>query len=139
MSRSAEITLDWADGTYPFALKWGQLEELQEKTDAGPYFLLGRLHDGSWRIGDIEHTIRLGLIGGGMAPMAALALVRRYVQARPPLENLTTAQAILGAAVMGAPDETVGKKDAGAEKPKRRSRAAKSASPASTEPEKPSD
>lgn len=137
MSRSAEVTLDWADGSHLFALKWGQIEELQEKTDAGPYFLLCRLHDGTWRIGDIEHVIRLGLIGGGMEPIKALGLVRRYVRDRPPMESLATAQAILGVGVMGAPDEPVGKKDAGAEKPKRRSRAEKSASLASTEPERP--
>lgn len=138
MSRSAEVTLTWADGDYLFALKWAQLIELQEKTEAGPYFVLGRLGDGTWRIGDISEVIRLGLIGGGMAPIAALGLVRRYVEARPPMENLQTAQAILAVALMGSPDESVGKADAGAGKPKRRSRAAKSASQVSTEPEPPS-
>lgn len=133
MGRSAEVTLEWADGDYPFALKWGQLVELQEKTDAGPYFLLSRLHDGNWRVGDIREVIRLGLIGGGMEPIKALGMVKRYVEDRPPMENLTTAQAILGVAVMGVPEERVGKADAGAEVSKRRSRAAKSASPASTE------
>lgn len=138
MSRRAEVTLEWADGDYLFALKWGQLIELQEKTDAGPYFLLGRLHDGTWRIGDIREVIRLGLIGGGMEPIRALGMVKRYVEDRPPMENLATAQAILGIAIMGAPEEKVGKADAGAEKSKRRSRVEKSASPASTEPAPPS-
>ena len=137
MGRSAELTLGWADGDYLFALKWGQLVELQEKTDAGPYFLLSRLHDGNWRVGDIREVIRLGLIGGGMEPINALGMVKRYVEDRPPMENLATAQAILGIAIMGAPEEKVGKADAGAEVPKRRSRAAKSASPASTEQGRP--
>lgn len=137
MSRSAQITLDWADGTFLFALKWGQLAELQEKCDAGPYVVLGRLAEGSWRIGDISDTIRLGLIGGGMAPLDALKKVRTYVEDRPPLENVRHAQAILSAALLGAPDEQPGKPRAGSRRATR-SRAAKSASPGSTEPAPPS-
>ncbi|AXQ93205.1 gene transfer agent family protein [Cereibacter azotoformans] len=137
MSRSAEITLDWADGTYLFALKWGQLGELQEKCDAGPYVVLGRLADGSWKVGDISDTIRLGLIGGGMAPAAALKKVRAYVEDRPPFENLQHAQAILSAALLGAPEERTGKPRAGGRRATR-SRAERSASPESTAPEPPS-
>lgn len=137
MSRSAEITLDWADGTYLFALKWGQLAELQEKCDAGPYVVLGRLAAGSWKIEDISDTIRLGLIGGGMAPVDALKKVRAYVEDRPPFENLQYAQAILSAAVVGAPDEQTGKPRAGSRRATR-SRAERSGSPESTEPEPPS-
>lgn len=112
MSRSAQIELDWADGSYPFRLAWGQLAELQEKCDAGPYIVLQRLHNGTWRLSDIADTIRLGLIGGGMAPVDALKKVRTYVEERPPMENVIFAQAILSAALMGAPDERVGENDA---------------------------
>lgn len=108
MSRDGRIELDWADGTYSFRLGWGQLAELQEKTDAGPFVVLQRLHNGQWRIEDIANVIRLGLIGGGMEPAKALAKVRTYVEARPPMENVLSAQAILSAAVIGAPEETVG-------------------------------
>ena len=134
MTRSAEITLDWADGTYLFALKWGQLIELQEKCDAGPFVVLARLQDQSWRVGDIADTIRLGLIGGGTAPLDALKLTRTYVEARPPLENVRVAQAVLAAALMGAPEERVGKPQAGASA-STRSRTAKSASRKSSGPE----
>lgn len=119
MPRSAEITLDWADGTYPFALKWGQLIELQEKCDAGPAFILSQLMDGTWRVEQINSILRLGLIGAGMEPIPALKLVRTYVEGRPPLENLGHAQAVLAAAVMGAPDEEPGKPEAGAKRPSR--------------------
>ena len=112
MSRDATVTFDWADGTYRFSLKWGQLAELQEACDAGPYVVLQRLHSGAWRIEDISNIIRLGLIGGKMEPVAALKLVRAYVEARPPMENLVPAQVILSAALMGAPEETVGEADA---------------------------
>lgn len=112
MSRNGGITLDWADGTYPFRLAWGQLAELQEKCDAGPYVVLQRLHNGTWRLSDIADTIRLGLIGGGMKPVDALKQVRTYVEERPPMENVIFAQAILSAALIGAPEESVGENDA---------------------------
>lgn len=108
MSRDGRIELDWADGTHSFRLGWGQLAELQEKTDAGPFVVLQRLHNGQWRVEDVSHVIRLGLIGGGMEPAKALAKVRAYVEARPPMENVLPAQAILSAAVIGAPDEPTG-------------------------------
>lgn len=110
MSRDASLTLDWADGTFVFRLAWGELEKLQEACDAGPYVVLGRLVDGSWKIGDIGNVIRLGLIGGGMPPVEALKKVRSYVEDRPPMENLMFAQAIMSAAVVGAPEEPIGKK-----------------------------
>ncbi|TPL49232.1 gene transfer agent family protein [Mesorhizobium sp. B2-4-4] len=107
MSRDAKVTLDFADGTYPFRVGWGEFAELQEKTDAGPFVVLGRLMDRTCRTADISNVIRLGLIGGGMEPTKALALVRSYVEDRPPAENLPIAQAVLMAACMGAPDERI--------------------------------
>lgn len=108
MSRDARVELDWADGTYQFRLAWGQLAELQEKTDAGPYVVLRRLMESTWFLTDISQVIRLGLIGGGMEPSKALQMVRTYVEDRPPVENLPTAQAVMMAACMGAPDDKVG-------------------------------
>lgn len=112
MSRDAQITLPWADGDYVFRLGWGELELLQEACDAGPYVVLNRLFDESWKMGDISHTIRLGLIGGGKAPVDALKLVRQWVEARPPMENIMFAKGILQAALMGAPEEKVGESEA---------------------------
>lgn len=109
MSRDASIDLDWADGTYKFRLGIAQIRELQEKCDAGPVFILERLVKGTWRVDDLLQTIRIGLIGGGTKPEVALRLVRTYVEGRPLLENVQYAQAILGAALVGAPDEPVGK------------------------------
>lgn len=135
MSRDARITLDWADDSYVFRLAWGQLVEMQEKTDAGPYVVLQRLYDGSWRMADIVEPIRLGLIGGGLEPVKALKLVRQYVQERPPVENVLVAQAVLSAALMGAPDETPGKQVApGQESDSTISRTESSGSEPSTEP-----
>lgn len=106
--RDARIELTFADGDYSFRMGWGELAELQEKCDAGPHVVYSRLGDGSWKIEDISHTIRLGLIGGGLTPVDALKVVRKYVEARPPLESLLTAQAVLLAALYGVEEEQVG-------------------------------
>ncbi|WP_275790559.1 gene transfer agent family protein [Pararhizobium gei] len=110
--RDAQVSFAWADGDYTFRLGWGELELLQEACDAGPYAILNRLHDETWRIRDISHVIRLGLIGGGMVPTAALKKVRDYVEARVPNENLLFAQIILSAGIVGAPEEKLGEGDA---------------------------
>jgi hypothetical protein len=110
--RDARLTLDWADGTYTFRLAWGELAELQEQCNAGPYVILDRLYTRQWRIEDVSNVIRLGLIGGGMEPVKALKLVRSYVEARPPMENVLFATGILSAGLMGAPDEPAGEGEA---------------------------
>lgn len=110
--RDGQITLTWADGDHVFRLGWGELELLQEACNAGPYVILERLIDKSFLVGDISHVLRLGLIGGGMAPVAALKLVRDYVEKRVPAENLIFAQAVLSAGCVGAPEEKLGETDA---------------------------
>lgn len=107
-NRDASVTLDWGDGTYKFRLAWGELIELQEKTDAGPSFILDKFYNGDWKVQYISEVIRLGLIGGGQTPSEALKLTRRYVESRPPFENLSTAQGILAIALLGAPEDKLG-------------------------------
>ena len=112
VSRDASVTLTFADGDYVFRLAWRQLMQLQEACDAGPWFIMNQLHAAGlglapkeMRVQYIYEVIRLGLIGGGLDPVKALKLVREYVEARPPQENLMLAQGVLGAALYGAPDE----------------------------------
>lgn len=125
MSRDASIgPLAWADGNYTFRLGWGELALLQEATDCGPLFLLERLAGKHWRIGDISHSIRLALIGGGATPDKALSLVTAYVEQRPPMENVMLAYAVVAAGVQGAPDEPL---------KKRQGRKAKGSTPSPTE------
>jgi hypothetical protein len=112
MSRDGSTTFDWADGTYKFRLGIGECRELQEKTDCGPYELLRRVDSGTWRIDDLVETIRIGLIGGGLAPVKAKRLVDRYC-GPPFIPDLAPARAILMAALVGAPDgEKPGKRKA---------------------------
>jgi hypothetical protein len=112
MSRSGEYSGPWADGDYTFRLPWGQLVELQEKCDAGPYVILKRISDGSWRVEDLSQTVRLGLIGGGVEPKAALQLARDYVEARPLAESVLIAHEILSAAILGTGEEQPGEQKA---------------------------
>lgn len=104
MSRSGQVSFEWADGEHTFALKIGQLIELQEKCDAGPPLILARLSGSAWRVSDVRETIRLGLIGGGMSPTDALKLTVRYVDERPLAESAMPANVILAAALYGAPE-----------------------------------
>lgn len=109
MSRSGKITLNWGDGEHIFRLRIGELIELQEKCDAGPAFILERLATSRWKVQDIRETIRLGLVGGGLEPIKALTLVKRYVDERPLQENVNHAYVIVAAAIVGAEEEPLGK------------------------------
>lgn len=110
-TRSARITIDWADGSYEFRLGLGELRELQEKCKAGPPAIHRRLIQGEWMVNDIRETLRLGLIGGGLEPSRALAKIARYVDARPLNENLFPAITILHVALNGVDDEDTPESD----------------------------
>ena len=112
MARDASVTLPWADGNYTFRLGWAELIMLQEACDAGPFEILAHLSTTKWKIQEISHVIRCGLIGGGIEPAKALTLVQTYVEKRPPMENLVFAKGILSVGVHGAPDEKPGEADA---------------------------
>lgn len=108
----ALVELVWGDGLNRFDLHIGQLRELQTKCGAGPQRILHRLASIDWLVDDIRETIRLGLIGGGMTPSAAHALTVRYFDERPPLESRPAAQVILMQALVGVPEDVVGKAEA---------------------------
>jgi hypothetical protein len=109
MSADGSIELAWGDGEDIFRLALGQLRILQEKCKAGPNTIRLRLLSGEWYVDDIRETIRLGLIGGGAKPAAAQEKVQRSVDAQPLADNVMLAAAILAAAIVGAPDDPVGK------------------------------
>lgn len=110
---NGRIEIAWGDGDHVFNLaKVGQILELESKCDCGVMEILNRLRQDRWRFNDIRETIRIGLIGGGMAPVAALDLVKRYVDDRPWGESVHTALTILIASIVGVPGDDVGKPDA---------------------------
>lgn len=131
MSGTGTVEIIWADGEHRFSLPIGRLRELQDKCKAGPVRILTRLATGDWLVDDVRETIRLGLIGGGLAPEDAYRLVERYVDAGSWLTNVDTARAVLMGALVGPEDDQVGKGAA----PTVATETAASPSPPSTEPE----
>ena len=100
------IVLDWADGQYSFQLAGKQIEELQRvcgtpNNPIGIGAIAGRVFNQQFFYADVYHTIRLALIGGGMAPTRATQLVDVYVDGKAlgnpadPSNPLRTTQAIL--------------------------------------------
>jgi hypothetical protein len=114
MAANGTVELEWGDGPHSFCLaKMGQVLELEERCNAGIMEVLKRLQGQRWRYMDVREPIRLGLIGGGKSPPAALALVRRYVEERPLEESALVAMVIVSAAVVGVPGDQPGKALAG--------------------------
>lgn len=105
MSRSAKVLAPFGDGKYTFQLDIAGLEELDELCDAGPEEQYHRINEGRWRVKDIREPIRIGLVRGGTDPMRALALVSRYAAAGYLGELKPLAMNILGAAILGSPEE----------------------------------
>jgi len=122
---AAEVELAWADGSYLFALKLKQIEELQRLCGAGLGEIAQRLLvERRWRVSDVVERIRLGVVGGGLPAVRARELVDTYVDGRPladprdPANPLATAQAIIMAAYFGvaeAAEEPEGKAGAAAD------------------------
>jgi hypothetical protein len=119
MSADGSITLQWASGEHRFRLAIGELRELFDFVNKprvaigagliGPIDLLRSLQSGNAWPHEIREVMRLGLIGGGMSPLEALTLVKRYVEHRPALENMLPAYQVIEAACVGVPDDPVGK------------------------------
>lgn len=151
MSRNAEVTLDFAGGTYLFRLPIERLAELQEATGAGPWYIQWALEASALArtVGMappkdmvpsyVIEPIRLGLIGGGMEAVKALKLVRDYVGPGQLAENVALAYAILGAAIQGVPEDKPVKKARAARTTAKPSRADGSDSRTSTAPALPAD
>jgi hypothetical protein len=133
MSLSTRITRDFGDGPHEFQLPVKQLDALQDECGCGPAELFLRLMSHRWKRKDIRETIRLGLIGAGMDSMAALRLVKLYVDDQPLMQFVPIAKDIVEAVLQGIAEVTEGKTTAAKEKPKRRETAPTvSTSPPST-------
>lgn len=89
-------TFDWADGSHTFRLTFKGICELEAKIDRGILWLYRELERGEAKLEHIREVHRIGLIGGGMEPPAAISLVRRYIEETPSvLSNTMSAKLIL--------------------------------------------
>lgn len=110
------IRLNWTGGEHDFALRLGELRALQKACDAGPEEILTRLLRGTWRVDDVVETLRLGLIGAGMAREEAARLVNLQCDQGLPAALRLTASAILGHALL-PPEDRAEAADGDAGKP----------------------
>lgn len=122
-----KIDLDFADGTYTFALPLARIDELQRKCGGvGIGAIFARVLKGCIRVGDdvvlapaaaefhavdLVETIRQGLIGGNhgvvndqeitVSPALAGKLIDNYVMTAPLSDSWSLAASILGACIVG--------------------------------------
>lgn len=142
MPANGQVEINWADGSHTFNIaKIKSVLELEDKCEAGVSEVFQRISDGKWKINDVRETIRLGLIGGGMMPDAALKLVQRYVDDRPWAESVPVAMVVLMAAMVGVPGDPLEKKQETERTKEDRSTATMDdmSAPSSTDLEPPSD
>lgn len=110
MSANGTRSIVWANGEDQFCIaKVGLILDLEDKCKCGIATVMGRLEAGAWHLNDVRETIRLGLIGGGMTPEAAMAAVRRHVDDAPLGIHVLLAYEVVKAAIFGVPDDPVGK------------------------------
>lgn len=112
MSSVGTIRLAWQGGEHDFCCATvGNILSLQDLCGAGIGTILQRLIGGAWYVQDIRETIRLGLIGGGLAPDRALELVKVHVDSneRGLAPSVVLAIKILERVVIGVPDDPLGK------------------------------
>ena len=98
-------TAPFGGGEQTFRLRIGELEELQERCDAGPEFIVQSIYAGTWRVAYVREAIRLGLIGAGMAPTQAQAMRDRYCSDGQLAANKSLAANIIGASLMGSAED----------------------------------
>ena len=101
--------LRWAGGEHEFGLSVSDLEALQDRCGGDGVFLVyNRIVGGIATTRDILATTALGLEGPEMSKIDAVKLVRGIAEDQGLNALLLTAQAVLGAALMGWPDQEPG-------------------------------
>src|SRR4051812_24687773 len=91
----------FGDGEHTFRLASAQIRELETKCGSGIGAIANRLFARNFAQADINETIRLALIGGGMAPRRAHELIVAYVEGRPLIETYELAVKILQRTLFG--------------------------------------
>lgn len=102
------IVKEWAGTERQFRLPLGRVMDLEQATDTGIGALFFRVVRTQWKVGDIYHTIRLALIGGGMEIIDAERLMKNSFEMRPYMENATLASEILSSLMSGVEEGSEG-------------------------------
>ncbi len=105
-----KFTEAFGDGVYQFRLcGLAEWTELEAKVGQPMFVIAERLRTRQCGALDIYEPIRLALIGGGLKPVDALILCKRYILERPLAENWGLALKCIDAALFG-PEEYLEKK-----------------------------
>lgn len=92
----------FGDAEYTIRLT-GKLTVELDKLTGGFGALCTRVFNKQFTLADLHHTVRLALIGGGLSPERAAALIALYAIDRPIIEIYPLAVAILDRAWFGQP------------------------------------
>lgn len=110
MSAVGTVRIVWGNGEDDFCIsRSGSIFALEDKCNAGLGEIRMRLQAGTWRLNDVRETIRLALIGAGMDAEKAMTAVKLHVDGEPLAKSVLIAHAIVAAALVGVPDDPVGK------------------------------
>jgi hypothetical protein len=112
-----ELIREWAGRERIFALRFGDVLDLEqacgdgkEKSPVGAIYF--RLASARFSAGDVYHTIRLSLIGGGMGRLQADHLLRERFDGAGYMGHATLALDILNALMAGVePSDAKGETD----------------------------
>ena len=112
MSDRLAFTGFFGDAEHRFALTDPMVAELERLTECGVGALYSRIVKQAFKASDLAQIIRLGLIGGGMAPERAAQMVQTYATDRPLGETFPLALDVLDARWFGTPTPETPKEDA---------------------------
>lgn len=116
MSRAfGTVELDWHGETHRFRLDVAGIRDLERACDAGLEQILRRLQTGDWRHADVRETLRLGLVGAGLAEAKAAPIVVRLVDRKPLLLNTGPAIEVIAAVLVPFVERPIPGKAAAAE------------------------
>ena len=82
------VTLEWAGRERVFALRFGEVMALEQacgdgRTPDASGAIFQRVSTGRFRVADLFHVLKQGLIGGGMGLLQADKLVRDHFDRQP--------------------------------------------------------
>lgn len=96
VSQHGAVILAWGDGEHRFRLDLSGIEDIEAKCDRSIFDIARRASTAvrEIRAREMREVLRCGLIGGGMEPVKALQLVKRYLDERPLDESRDTVFAV---------------------------------------------
>lgn len=123
MSRHGDVMIAWGDGEGPgengeycFRLGLAEWRKIDERFSVGPFEMLRRVSQGTWKVDYLREVIRLGLQAGGSCLKGTAVddqrvnrLIREYVDGRPMLQSVAVTAKILEAALWEPQDDQIPK------------------------------